>query len=510
MKLPVPSSLNLSWQPGALDAWQGLVQEVRQLGEGAGQGDAFQQITAQLLDMSQTKNYRELPLLLRKRVTARALTQLWLDDATFLKQTLTIKFLQALIAVQKPMLGIVPLYNLITLYFRQFDRLGSQKDGVSTELERVIKAQLALRAANGNHSESRDLLSVLYGEGNWLLSPDGPKKLVNHVRTENIGLAEAFDYFELRGLESGRYGDICQALYYLETLKHISLGEYDEVFAELLNPAVCKAAYEGEQRIGHVALEILIDRAEGDPGDHWQNFIMDMAGDPRIASHAKNYREWWKPLGESRIDKVRSWLAKEDLRLFLRALEQYGKESGKQDLQRMFPARKYFLEGLERLKLVRRTRLMLGHEAEHAVKNILGSELKTSYVGLADMPDKAVIFIDCGDFCIIEGSHSFKFWVYLAPPSEQAYSYDVSRLTHSDLTKNIPNSYKKRFGVDAPYESVTHTPNTWQNKVFEFLAGHGIGLDIENLLSPNDYTTYLIRFGLPVVSSFKTQLKERG
>lgn len=501
MKLPPTESLKLDWNPSALESWISLVNEVRQLGENAGKGDLFQQVTARLQQMSRTMDFSSLPKLLDQRVTARALTQLWLEDENFRRRLMNIKLLQSLIAMQKPVLGVMPLHNLITLYFREYDRLDQLGEGFRSFLQGVIEGQLELRLGGLDKNTSRDSLTILHSEANWLLFSDGPKQLVDYVHRNNIELAEAFVHFELRGLDIGRYGDICRAHYYLETLKQIPVGQYDEVFAELLKPTVGKAPYEGEKRIGHAALEILIDRADGDPGDSWQNFIMDMAGDPRIASSAPNYREWWKPLGEERIEKVRGWLAKEDLKLFLRALEQYGKESGKDDLQRMFPARKYFLEGLERLKLVRRTRLMLGKTAEYAVKKILGSELKTSYVKLTDMTDKAVIYIDCGDFCIIEGSHSFKLWVYLATPSEQVHSYDVKTLSHYDLTNKVPASYKQLYGNDAAHKAITHHPNTWQKMVFDFLADQGIALDIEKLLSPQDYDRYLRRFGMPVVAN---------
>ncbi|MEN1388145.1 EH signature domain-containing protein, partial [Pseudomonas aeruginosa] len=132
---------------------------------------------------------------------------------------------------------------------------------------------------------------------------------------------------------------------------------------ELQKPAVSKAPYEGERRIGHVALEILIDRAGQEPGEVWQNFILNLAGDPRISRNSPNYREWWQFLGEERVQKVRGWLSKEDLRLFLQAVEQFGIETQNDDLQRMFPARKQFLEGLFKLKLIRNTRLLLGGRA---------------------------------------------------------------------------------------------------------------------------------------------------
>lgn len=499
MKLPPPESLKLDWKPSALESWISLVNEVRQLGENAGKGDLFQQITARLQQMSRTMDFSLLTKILDRRVTARALTQLWLEDETFRARLLNKKLLQSLITMQKPVLGIMPLHNLITLYFKEFDRLDQLGDGLRAALQGIIEDQVQLRVGGAAKKTTNDLFTILHDEAGWLLSSDGPKQLVDHTRKSNSELVDMFAHFELRGLDAGRYGDICRAHYYLERLRQIQVGQYDEVFAELSKPAVSKAPYEGEKCIGHAALEILIDRAEGDPGDSWQNFIMDMAGDPRIASSAPNYREWWKPLGEERIEKVRGWLAKEDLRLFLRALEQYGKESGNDELQRMFPARKYFIEGLERLNLVRRTRLMLGKTAEYAVKKILGSELKTSYVKLS-MADKAVIYIDCGDFCIIEGSHSFKMWVYLASPSELVYSYDVKTLSHYDLTSRVPASYKQLYGSDAAYKAITHHPNTWQRMVFDFLADQGIALDIEKLLSPQDYDRYLRRFGMPVVT----------
>lgn len=101
-----------------------------------------------------------------------------------------------------------------------------------------------------------------------------------------------------------------------------------------LKPSVSKAPFEGDRCIGHAALEILIDRTGQEPSDVWQTFILNLAGDPRISSAATNYRQWWQPLsGEARIQKVRGWLSKEDLRLFLQAVEQYGIQSHNDELQ---------------------------------------------------------------------------------------------------------------------------------------------------------------------------------
>jgi hypothetical protein len=46
--------------------------------------------------------------------------------------------------------------------------------------------------------------------------------------------------------------------------------------------------------------------------------------------------------------------------------------------------------------------------------------------------------------------------------------------------------------------------------VFTFLAEHGISLDIEALMDRQDYLGYLARYGMPVVSPYKTVISGKG
>ncbi|PTL88569.1 EH signature domain-containing protein, partial [Halomonas sp. SYSU XM8] len=157
-----------------------------------------------------------------------------------------------------------------------------------------------------------------------------------------------------------------------------------------------------------------------------------------------------------------------------------------------------------RLKVIKSTRLMLGSKAEYSVRKILKNELKVNYIKLdGQLSDKAIIYLDCGDFYLIEGSHSFKLWVYLAPPSRKYVGYEVTSLSHFDLTNMVPEAYEKEY-PNLKYTDVVHSPSTWQNKVFEFLAENGIRLDVEALLNKEDYRRYVTRFGLPVVRPAKS------
>lgn len=503
MRLPPLEFPAASWGAPMLERWTALARKAATMEASAGNNDAFERMLAMLRGMASSGRFDGLPELLRRRITARALSWLWLNDELIASRLLNTRLLAALLDAQQPRLTRMTLQQLAQLYFRRFDRL-DEKEGLREILEQSLVQQLDLMPPSKIQTSRADPLVTLRRDGRWLLSLDGPRQLAERVRQGERELGETFMALGLHGFDDGRYGDICRAHFYLETLRQLHPGESDPVLDELLKPSVSKAPFEGTRRIGHVALEILIDRAGQEPGEVWQNFILNLAGDPRISSSAVNFREWWQPLGQERIQKVRGWLSKEDLRLFLQAVDQYGLETANTEMQRMFPARKRFLEGLFKLKLIRNTRLLLGSKARQSVKRILGKDVKTSFAEMdGAMSDKAVIYLDCGDFHLVEGSHSFKIWAYLAAPGEALRTYERNTFSHYDLTTTIPGTYKKLY-PGLPYDAFVHTPYTWQNKVFTFLAENGIAIDVEQLLSPEDYRLQLRKFGIPAVSAKRT------
>lgn len=505
MRLPPLDLPVVEWGAALVERWTVLVSKANQMEADTGNNDAFERMLAVLRNMGSIGRFEGLAELLKRRLTARALTWLWLNDEVMASRLLNPRLLEVLLEAQQPRLTRITLQQLAQLYFRRFDRL-DDREGLRELLEQTLQQQLEKMPPRKIQGAVPDPLMTLKNEG-WLLGIEGPSKLASKVREEGRELGETLSSLGLQGFDDGRYGDICRAHFYLETLRDLPLGEWDPVMDELLKPSVSKAPFEGGKRIGHVALEILIDRIGQEPSDAWQNFILSLAGDPRIASTASNYREWWLPLGEARIQRVRGWLSKEDLRLFLQAVEQFGIETQNDDLQRMFPARKLFLEGLFKLKLIRNTRLLLGGKAQQSVKRILGKDVKTSFARMdGPMNDKAVIYLDCGDFHLVEGSHSFKIWVYLAAPGEALRSYERNTFSHYDLITTIPGAYKKLYPA-LPFEAVTHNGH-WQNKVFSFLADNGIGLDVEQLLSRNDYKLQLSKFGIPAVNARRTAIPQ--
>jgi len=484
-----------------LQWWAEISNRVVHTGKQAGRSTAFERMLELVRDMVRNGRFEGIQTVLSTRPGARALTWLWLEDESVRNCLLTSQVLDALLQLQAPRLSRMSLLNLVSLYFREFDRLDTigRGDGLCSQLRLRILEQ-AERLPNFVGAGGRpDPLRTLKREGHWLLELDGPQRLAIETRERGAELGEKLSILGFAGMDTGRYGDICRAHFYLQALQELAPGQDDPVLDELLKPAVAKAPYKGEVRIGHAALAILIDRASTDPGELWQTWILKLAGDPRISSRARNFAEWWQPLGEERVQKVRDWLSKEDLRLFLQALEQYGYESGKADLQRMFPARKLFLEGLYQQGLVRSSRLMLGNSAQSVVRRILDKDVMTNFAKLSGvMGDKAVIYLDCGEFCLVEGSHSFKIWVYMEPPSPRLSNYEINEFSHADLVTGVPKDYEKLY-PDYYYTAVVHN-GSWQWKVFDFLADNGVELDIEQLLSRSDYKHLLSTHGRPFVS----------
>jgi len=509
IRLPLPKLALPEWPAQVLQQWTETTGRAANTSRKAGHSDVFERMVAAIGEMIRTGRYEGLNDVISRRPGARALTMLWLQDAGVRRRLLSMRTLDTLLKLQSPRLTRISLLNLVSLYLREFDQLdeGDGSSGLRAHLQLRILEQLELLPDFRALGDRADPLHTLKLDGHWLLELDGPKRLARQTRESGSELAETLARIGFSGMDAGRYGEICRAHFYLSVLQELSPGQWDPVLDELLKPSVAKAPFQGELRIGHAVLSILIDRASGDPGELWQNFILNLAGDPRVAMGAPKFRQWWGPLGAARIEKVRAWMSKEDLRLFLHAVEMYGEESGKVDLKRMFPARKVFLEGLYRLGYVRQSRLMLGSAAQTSVRRILGAEVKTNFATLEGaLSDKAVIYLDCGEFCLIEGSHSFKFWLYLEPPSPRLTSYEVDRFTQTDLTLSILANYQKQH-PGYQYDSVIHL-GLWQHKVFEFLTEHGINLDLEQLLTRADYRALLAKHGRPIVSPAALGAKE--
>ena len=298
---------------------------------------------------------------------------------------------------------------------------------------------------------------------------------------------------------SGRFLTIAKNIYYIEQLKSIPLNQPHNLLLEVQKKTVYESTYDESYLVGHKVLEILISRAENSKiDDSWLNAIMSIAGDPRIPKDHPLFQKWWSLLDRHLHNIVIGWLSKLDLRLFLEALENFSNLPGKEELHRMFPSRKRFLEGLDYKKLIANTRLYLSKSAERYLKSNYKPEHLPAY-SMVENGTKSLIHVQFvnNQAHMIEGSHSCYLWIYRQLHSSAVvFDYGRNSVLYSELT-SILNQNMTEKNCEAVAQ-ITHTPvnSRWQKNAIEALRRLGVNISPQDVLSPEDYRSFKRKFGI--------------
>lgn len=459
-----------------------------QLGKNVGiTEDRFKALCKQFKELASSGKRSELINTIKRSTDVRVVSTLWLEDETFRRgfpiyEELLNKFL-----LGRKRLSLLALMSLLELYFKEFDQLTRQKD----DLEKFLKNELS--KITNKDSELSRLARYRYK----ILSTNGPKWMVKEAKTKGIDLANIYQEFGLQAFGQGRYMQLARTHYYLETLKAIEPSETDNpILVELERPDVYNAPYSETRRIGHEVLSILIDRVSGNNvPEHWRSLVLAIAGDPRVASSSDKFQIWWSLLEEKQVRKVRGWLSKFDLKLFLEALKESAKDANASQIEKMFTDRKNFMEGLDNQELILESRLFLSRTAEtYILRHYKKSELPT--YALSGSSQTSVIYLNVNGVHMVEGSHSFTLKLMdKLPIKTNILSYSKVKFSDVDFRKNISYDYYqeyKKYGV----EEIRHDQLIWQNKAINFLGKHRVNVNVEDVLSKELYKQYKRRFGV--------------
>jgi hypothetical protein len=313
------------------------------------------------------------------------LTYLFGEREFRLRARITKKMLDSLYT-PKPRLGLISLFQLINVFFRYFDQIGGEQefdkelfDSLCLLLRRELKNREGIKIGQeiATLSKNMDLFFTL----------EGPQRVVDYAKSRKVDLDVAFKQLALQNYHDTRFHRLCRYRYYLDILRQLPVGKGHAVLAEVCKAEVYDAPAGDGRLLGHEILSILIDRAsDQEVSDEWRGVILTIAGDPRVPNTSSRFRKWWSILGPARQKKVKGWLSGFDLRLFLEALENYGVSSGNRALQRMFRARKIFLEGLRKQNLINEARLFIGTSPERYLKASYNEEELPEYAKINGHP----------------------------------------------------------------------------------------------------------------------------
>jgi len=458
----------------------------------AGTGsDKFNSICSNLIDLVKNGNRLGLYHAIKQPVDIRAFSYLLSSNNDFVKKITITQELIDVLLLPKKIIGLLSLQQLIRAFFVYFDKLGSEK-----ELELLtgfIKQQLLLRHNLSNDSS----IGRWQTYSNKLFTLSGPEFVVNTANKKNRDLDSVFIDFSLTGFSNGQFQQVCRFYYYLEILKQVDPYTDHKILKEVIKPEVYNAPGLQGRLLGHAILSIMIDRIEGDViSDAWQKIILTIAGDPRVPKVSHKYQKWWMLLGDARITRVKAWLSRFDLNIFLEILEDFGHASGLRDLQRMYPARKKFLEGLIEHGLVSNSRLFLSRKAALYINNNYQKD-EIPLFAESKGDDTSMIYLQVAHCHVVEGSHNFQIRIFPKyPVLSKLLDYSKTTYRRSELSNEVQYAYLKEFGHQAEDSiAVTHSGQlVWQHKVIQYLTEQGIKLDIQKLLTENDYAIYKRKF----------------
>ena len=483
------------WTPIDFQHFERASDSFRQLATAAGKNNNHYQVARKkLIDHVVMQKRSDAWVKIKKPVDIRAYLDLLMEGEDFYQMVrFTHEDLNAFVAIRNP-LSRLALTQLIRVYFTYFEQLVAKDIDQLERLSHFIVVQL--KALHQDKASSNSPLQPLLDNAQTIFTINGPKALAAEAKRTERDLDELYKSWNISGAANARYHELCRIEYYIKTLESIPEGADDPVLYELTKPLVYESFLDHDKMIGHKVIEILIRRTSGEVSDVWRKVILSIAGDPRIPKASASYRKWWAFIDEKLIGKVIGWLSQLDLQVFLDSLEESARVSSNVDMQRMFPARKQFLEGLLNQKLVVSSRLFLGREADAFIKAGYRPEERPAYANYNNRQASVIYLKLHNGLHFIEGSHSFKLKIIDRLPTKcRIDDWSVTQFSDSALRSEIIRQYVNEFNHH-DYVDATHAHLHWQHAAIAFLEKKGLLIEKSALFTAEDYENYRYRFGL--------------
>lgn len=498
--LPVPTLLpdgSSGEQRLLATKWTAITTRAETLAHGIGQGQNPGERKARAIRLLRANDIQALKDAVDSDPRLhRAVATVWTEDSGLAAESLRKSTLAAVFGTQR--VSRMTTRSLAGILLRDFSRIEQWEAGLFDYYTGLVR--WAVESVRFSPRTRRNVLRTMDSHPDWFLEANAPETVARHLIRSRIGLDDFLADIGAKGVPGGTYADEIRQALFLKRLERVDPALDDPIHHELRNAAVYQAPTAAGGYFGHRILKILSSPKKA-PGTVWLDTILHIAGDPRL-NHSQQWTTWWSGVEPTVRAKVMGWLSTEDLRLFLAAVEEYGQSMDHDDLGRMFPARKTFLEGLLEMGLVRETRLFMGNEARTHLRRRLDKHVLSDITPLMDSADKetSVIYVNCGRFHLVEGTHNFKLWIYNGNPAPSLVDRSKRDFTQKRLRQGIPqeflNGYKmtvpsstKALGKSRRHVAIIHN-GLWQQLALEALEHFGHVLPAESLMDSQSYKKY--------------------
>jgi hypothetical protein len=489
--LPVPQLQIAPWPAHVLAAWDARADRAAQVATGAGVGRNFGDLVATARELLLEGNAAAVHARLVDRRFERAVVTAWLDDESLARATMSLQLIQSMSRGPRP--SRLTTTAIASLFFASFDRLDAWQDGLFTAVRDLLRSAVAAQPPG----RARDVVEAIRRHDAVVLELAGPIRLAQHLLTVGNDVTSWFRANHLAAYADTRFGRTARDAFYLTSIEAADAERSDHSFLEAVTSEVLarqRTETTDEDRLyfGHHALTALTAKSTRHPSAAWLKAVLDIGGDPRLRQ-TPEWRTWWSRIAQQHLDRAVGWMRGMDLRAFLDGVEAYAADQNNHDMLRMLERRKRLLLGLYEQDRVEDVRLILGDNVRSGMRRLTkSSALDAAHLQGASKRDTAVVYLDCGDFWLVEGSHSFKLQVYTGGPVDRLANRGTRTFTDAELRETIPHRHGQENGANSQL-IVAHQGFEWVWKFLDFLKFHGITVDERGLMTANDYAELMRR-----------------
>ena len=422
----------------------------------------YDKIISNLKKAAKNGNFTEENIL--DKHYANALLNLWAIDEDFSKNVpLKKDLLEKVITSNDNFISLLMLHSLIDIYFFQYDNLQSE----ASFLIKQICKELDKRVKTNTSSE----LEIKHKFKNMLFDSKfmTHEKIVTLAINHNISLSSQLSKYGLIQSDLGCFYEKIRNYYYIKRLEMMDISECKPILDEVIKDNIYLKDYEKGQCVGHKLIHLLLLKLEKHVYNIKQyqfaiNFILNIAGDPRINQSALNYQHWWLVLGNEDIAKMKKCLSGFDLELFLEIYEEFSQKYNIQRQIRMFNERKKFLQGMMLQNLIHETKLFIGKNMIEYLRTRYDIKKIPNYYTIKDNSSMAVIYMKYNDYLFTEGCFDCKFRGYSKIIQDSPFYSKRKEYTYRDLGEG----YFEQHSLNDRYDKIHN--GDWQTPIINYIS----------------------------------------
>ncbi len=316
--------------------------------------------------------------------------------------------------------------NLLKLYFNHFSLLNEFPNKIKI-LEKNIKA--------------------------FLYNYDGKNRLLNSCKNEKEFIFNPFDLlikyqYNIDNIQK-QFSLLVDYEYMLimlnfKLVQQMENLEYDEKKDELFSEIIKRKDlfFKDNFTLKEYTVKYLLTRVikEGGLYPNWQQFILEIIGDPRSSSIYSTNRSSWNKIGEDLKTFFISSLSKEDLKLFLDSLSDSVTDTNYHYRKAFWMA---FIEHVVYVKL------LVGNNAYISLDKHIKDRFKSKdgCYAFYGQTEQSAIYIDFGVVKVIEFTHNGSVRIYSKCP----INLEQSKYTQSELLTMKYQKFKQAHTSASSY-----------------------------------------------------------